>query len=512
MRAHLLLIGLLLGSGGAALALPPDADEAAGRRLYQDGLSSSGGEVLALVGAAGTPLPAASLPCAGCHGSDGRGRPEGSVRPPDITWRRLSKPYTQTVNGRTYPAYDEAALARAIEKGVDPAGNRLDPAMPRFVLSAGDMARLIAYLRGLETRQEPGVSAERLRIGTLLPGAGALAEQSRTVAALLQGMVAMVNQNGGIHGRQLELVVRDPGSAHASAEQALRQLLDDDQVFALLAPLAPQLEGRLDELARGVPVIGPLAQFADGDQGRAIFAPLPGLREQMLALASFAARLLPATPRRVVLAYQGEARLAALAEQLSAELLRRGWSETSVLAATDASLGERAERAEALFYLGSQEGFVAMSRRLPAGDESPPYLFAAASQVAGGALEVPSPYAERLLLAYPFLRDDWTRDGAEALARLHRQAGLDGRHGVLQVNAYCAALLLFEGLSKVGRDASRQGLVSALEGLHGFRTGLTPVLGFGPGRRVGANGVHVVAVDVAASRFRPLGYVRAVAP
>lgn len=510
MRAHLLLIVLLLG-GGTALALPLD-DEAAGRRLYQDGLSSSGGEVLALVGAAGTPLPAASLPCAGCHGNDGRGRPEGTVRPPDITWRRLTKPYEQSVNGRTYPAYDEAALARAIEKGVDPAGNRLDPAMPRFVLSASDMARLIAYLRGLEARHDPGVSAERLRIGTLLPGTGALAEQSRTVAALLQGMVAMLNRSGGIHGRQLELVVRDPGATRASAEKALRQLLDEEQVFALLAPLVPQLEGRLDELASGVPVIGPLAQFADGDQGRAIFTPLPGLREQMLALAGFAAEQLPLQPRRVVLVYQGEHRLATLAEQLSAELLRRGWSEASVLATTEESLGERAANVEAVFYLGSQEGFIAMSRRLQADDSTPPYLFAAASQVAGGALELPPPYTERLFLAYPFLLDDWTRDGTEALARLHRQAGLDGRHGVLQVNTYCAALLLFEGLSKVGRDASRQGLVSALEGLHGFRTGLTPVLGFGPGRRVGASGVHVVAVDVAASRFRPLGYASASAP
>lgn len=512
MRRSLLLVGLLLGSG-PLLALPLDDDEAAGRRLYQEGLSSSGAEVLARVGAAGAVLPAASLPCVSCHGRDGRGRPEGGIRPPDITWRRLSTPYGQAVNGRQYPAYDEAALARAVEEGVDPAGNRLDPAMPRFVLSAGDMARLTAYLRRLEDDHDPGLSAEGLRVGTLLPTDGLLAEHSRTVAALLQGMVAAVNQSGGIHGRQLELAVRDPGRERASAERALRQLLDDDQVFALLAPLAPQLEGRLDALAAGVPVIGPLAQFADGDRGRAIFAPLPGLHDQMLALSGFAAELLPAKPRRGLLAYQADARLGPLAEQLAAELRRQGWSEASALEATDETLSLRAEAVEAVFYLGAQDGFVALSKRLSASDVSPPYLFAVATQVAGGALAVPPGYAERLFLAYPFLLDDWTADGAEALARLRQQAGLSGRYGALQVNAYCAALLLFEGLRRSGRDTSRQGLVSALEGLHGFQTGLTPALGFGPGRRVGASGAHIVAVDLAASRFRPLGrYVKVAAP
>jgi hypothetical protein len=38
-------------------------------------------------------------------------------------------------------------LRRAITDGVDPAGERLDPAMPRWSMSGEDMADLIAYLK-----------------------------------------------------------------------------------------------------------------------------------------------------------------------------------------------------------------------------------------------------------------------------------------------------------------------------------------------------------------------------
>jgi hypothetical protein len=62
-------------------------------------------------------------------------------------------------------------------------------------------------------------------------------------------------------------------------------------------------------------------------------------------------------------------------------------------------------------------------------------------------------------------------------------------------------LLLSEGMKQAGRDASREKLVTALEGLHDFDTGLTPRLSFGPGRRLGLSGAHVVTVDLPDQRF-----------
>jgi ABC-type branched-subunit amino acid transport system substrate-binding protein len=106
-----------------------------------------------------------------------------------------------------------------------------------------------------------------------------------------------------------------------------------------------------------------------------------------------------------------------------------------------------------------------------------------------------------VFLAYPFVPSDWTMTGRTALTQLRERQRLGGEHAVLQVGAYSSMLLLSEGMKQAGRDASREKLINALEGLHDFDTGLTPLISFGPGRRLGLNGAHVVTVDLPDQRF-----------
>ena len=47
----------------------------------------------------------------------------------------------------------------------------------------------------------------------------------------------------------------------------------------------------------------------------------------------------------------------------------------------------------------------------------------------------------------------------------------------------------------MGADLSREQLITALEGLYDFDTGLTPRLSFGPNRRIGAAGAHMVTIN-----------------
>lgn len=84
---------------------------------------------------------------------------------------------------------------------------------------------------------------------------------------------------------------------------------------------------------------------------------------------------------------------------------------------------------------------------------------------------------------------------------LREHQGLGGEHAVLQVGAFSSMLLFSEGMKQAGRDASREKLISALEGLHDFATGLTPLISFGPGRRLGLSGAHIVTVDLPDQRF-----------
>ena len=48
-------------------------------------------------------------------------------------------------------------------------------------------------------------------------------------------------------------------------------------------------------------------------------------------------------------------------------------------------------------------------------------------------------------------------------------------------------------------------LVEAIEALYRYDTGLTPPLTYGPNRRIGAMGAHVMRVDVANQTKAPVG-------
>jgi ABC-type branched-subunit amino acid transport system substrate-binding protein len=499
-----LILGLLLLGGlhFAADALPLSPSESAGKRLYREGVSDSGEPIMARVGAADMLLPATSLPCANCHGADGLGRPEGGVRPPDLSWSRLTSTYgQQQTNGRDYPAYTEGTLARAIQEGRDPGNNRLDPAMPRFVLSMNDQRNLTAYLKRVAEDRDPGLTPDSLHLGTLLPSQGPLSEEGATVAAVLQGSVARINEAGGIHGRQLRLTIVDPGPDRASAEQALDQLIEQEQVFALIAPLAPALDSDLAaRLERaGIPLIGPLSLLGTAQASRQIFEPLPGLREQLIALADYATDNLRVLQGPTLIIYPDEPSQRLAAQSLGQYLQDHAWEKVS-LKDYDSAQDELPLGSRSVFYLGSGSGFSRLAERLQAAGQVP-YLFAASNQVAGDLLQVPSDFSRRVFLAYPFVPSDWTLSGRLALTQLRERQGLGGQHAVLQVGAFSSMLLLSEGMKQAGRDASREKLISALEGLHDFDTGLTPLISFGPGRRLGLRGAHIVTVDLPGQRF-----------
>ncbi|MGX1126920.1 cytochrome c/ABC transporter substrate-binding protein [Pseudomonas sp. HLS-6 TE3448] len=499
-RWGLFWLALLMGVGSVAQALELTPQEQAGKRLYREGLATGDAQVSARVGAADILVPASVVPCASCHGADGTGRPEGGVRPPALNWQRLTRGAGEhRVNGRQYPAYTEASLARVIQEGRDPAGNVLDPAMPRFVLSMADQRNLTAYLKRLAEDRDPGVEERQLRIGTLLPQSGPLAEAARVVGAVLQGSIERINQQGGIHGRQLQLTVVDPGPDRTSAEQALKRLIEQERVFALLSPLAPALGTALPPMLErsGVPMIGALSLPAASVQSRLIFEPLPGVREQLLSLADYAAERLGVKEQSALILYSGPEQ-AALADVLQQGLHQEGWR--ALRREAYEARQPLTDGVRSVFFLGDGAGLTRLTESLLNAGQAP-YLFAASSQVAGEVANVPAQWSQRLFLAYPFVPGDWTEAGRAALAEVRKNQGLGGQQTLLQVTAYCSLQLLVEGLKRAGRDASREKLLAALEGVYGFDTGLTPPLSFGPGRRQGLSRAHVVGVELPGPRF-----------
>ncbi|WP_394242382.1 ABC transporter substrate-binding protein [Halopseudomonas laoshanensis] len=499
------VITYLLLCSTFACALPLSPEERAGKQIYLTGVGQD--SIQARIGIGDMLLPGTSLPCVNCHGRDGRGRPEGAVVPPDITWQRLTKPYRQRLeNGRDYPPYTESSLLRAFTRGVDPGDNQLAAAMPRYSLSRTDANNLIAYIRRLEDDHDPGLEDNLLRIGTLLPADGPLAGPGRMVSGLLQQLVEQLNNRGGIHGRKLELVVRDPGPDRSTSIQALQRLVQEDQVFLILAPMAPALSEGLEELAASlaVPVIGSLISPTDHAHQKWVFQALPGLREQMLALGVYANSIPGQSAQRALVVHAADPRQQRLADLLAGRLRELGWKNVQSRSQPNAEQSAVVGQIGTVFFIGSGGELVDFAEASLQADP-PPLLLASSDQVGADVLRLPQRLSDRVVLAYAFLPSDWTAPALSLLQSAVPEPTGGERYLALQVNSYVSTMLLFEGLKRIGRDASREALVVSLENLHNFQTGLAPAMSFGPGRRTGALGSHMVRVDLRQQRFQPTG-------
>ncbi|HET6720940.1 MAG TPA: ABC transporter substrate-binding protein, partial [Rhodocyclaceae bacterium] len=362
-RGWPLLLAGLLCANAAAIELSPL--EGAGKRLYRTGITASGSTLSARVGAQQTAVPGNTVPCVNCHGADGKGRPEGEVRPPEIGWRELAKPYGHRHDdGRQHGAFDAAAFYRAVTEGRDPAGTRLNPAMPRYGMAQSDAAALLAYLQKIDDDHDPGVHDGLLRIGTVLPQSGPLAESARLVEKVVQGVFAQRNAGGGLHGRQLELVVVD--AIDAPGGPALAERLAAADVLALVGPLAPGGGQELFALAErtGLPVVGPLA--GDSDGRRQVFQLVPGDREQGRALAEFAVRQLQLDDPSVVLMVPPQEN--ELAGAVEAQLARHGWQRVSrqvpwpAMGLGLAVAAWQKQGVQVVFYFGAAADFAALRR------------------------------------------------------------------------------------------------------------------------------------------------------
>lgn len=484
-----------------------------GRLLYVSGTSPTGEPPTAVMGDVDIEIPAAAIPCASCHGPDGRGRPEGGIAPSDVTWGSLTDPRGgESPSGRRHPPYDAKSLVRAVTMGVDPAGNELDVAMPRYRLSHADAEALVAYLRQLGSTAEAGVADDAVVIGTLLPPAAVPGVGAAVVATLVTAFDDLAGE-GGVYGRRLELVYESAGETPAESRQRLAAFLDRERPFALVAPFFAGADEQLIALAeeREIPVIGPwTAASADGQQTppRYVFHLASGAEEQARALAAFAAgRRSAGLARWATLAPElptpeSETALAGLARQAEALRLPAPQVVRYRSGAFDAAAlvpRLRENGAEQLFVVG---GGLELTRLLTEAARIgwAPEIYVPERGTARALLDgtaARSGFTGEIHLAFPLLPQaaGASAAGREEIARIVEARGLEPAQIPAVQHTLAATQVLIEGMRRTGRRLTREGLVESLDTLYTHPTGLLPAISYNPNRRIGALGAYVVRYD-----------------
>ena len=510
--AAFLLAGGALPGKAAESALTPQEER--GKRIYQEGRGSEDAAIVALVGRSRTRVDAGVLPCAGCHGADGLGRPEGGAEPSNVTWSELAKSYGHRhASGRSHPAFDEQSFAGAVADGVDPAGNDLEPVMPKYEMSAEDIVALVAYVKRLETDLDPGLTEASITVGTVLPRAGSYGPRGQAVEAVFRAYFEEINATGGVFGRKLELEVAeylpDPEATLANA----RRLIEGERIFAALGVFAIGQEQPLFTLLDedNIPQVGPFTLLAghEGLPGRSAYFLESGLALQASALADHAAGNLGLSPSGVAVLITANEVFDDIARAVEARSRAHGWPRPLIVRQPDNGARARGlvgqlarEGVDTVFHFASARDLAAFAAEAARQDWRPS-LFLSGLIAGEASFDLPPAVAGRTYVAYPSLPSDSTPEGRAEFEALHRKHGLSRQHVAVQAAAYAAAKVFVEGLRRAGRALSRPALVAALEGLSDFETGLTPPVSLGLERHVGVRGAHVLTVDPAARGFSP---------
>jgi ABC-type branched-subunit amino acid transport system substrate-binding protein len=398
--------------------------------------------------------------------------------------------------------------------GIDPADNPLDRAMPMYQMSGEDMADLVAYMKVLEYDLDPGVSDDSVRVATLLPLAGKAGVTGQAMRQVLEGYFNDINEQGGVFGRRIELLtVPIAGTADASLAR-LREALDNEGIFALVGAYTIGLDEELLTLLRAdnVPLVGPFTlDPGDAYFDSASFYLYAGLDQQARVLADRAVADGAVPGKIMIVSPQGgraEGLVKAARDQLrkkdrddppAVESYAVGGFDAAGLAKSVAEGGS-----EAVIFLGAQGEFDSLVREL-ANKAPVPRIYLLSSLMSRPPTALPSVFDQRVFLAYPTLTSDISQKGQQEYQELAKAYSWGNDHAQARLAALAAAKLFVEGLRKGGRNLSRVRLVEGLESLFAFETGVTPPLSYGPNRRIGARGAHIVTVDLEHKSYKPVG-------
>ena len=480
--------------------------ERRGRAIYLRGEIASKKPLMAMVG--DLEVPAATMNCAGCHGRKGEGKTEGGVAAGNLTWTNLTKSYGHThPSGRKHGAFTESAFTTAVVRGVDPAGNELGVAMPRYRISIEDMKDLIAYIKRLEFDRDPGLTSESIDVGVPLPTSAGLAGLGQAIRQVISAYFEDLNTRGGIYNRKIKFHFSEAG---ADMSTSLRNLNNQNQVFAFIGGVSAGADKEIAALAREeeIPFIGPatLLPQVEHPPNRYVFYLLPGVTEQAAALINFADQQLGAKKQRAAVLFPTTELPSAAAEAAIARAKETGWTDivkmpyAATFDANKVAQQLKAEGTAAVFIFGGSD--VDSFLRAAGALEWTPYVLSLGALTSRDLpANVPAAFTKKVFLAFPTVPTDITADGLAEYRALAEKYKLPSQHTAAQLAALAAAKTFVEALKRAGADLSREQLVTALEGLYDYDTGLTPKLIFGPNRHVGAAGAYVITINSETKEF-----------
>ena len=336
------------------------------------------------------------------------------------------------------------------------------------------LVTLLATALGTQAA-ETGVSADEIRIGQFAAQTGPAAELGKRMQLGILAHFAAVNSAGGIHGRKLKLISRDDGYEPEKAVSAVKALIEEDKVFALIGSVGtPTTLAAVPAInAAGIPLVGPFtgAQALREPFNRNLFHVRSSYFYETERIVQYLSTI---GIKKIAVFYQndsyGKAGLEGVLRALTKRELKPAATVKVERNSNDvaAALAEILEvRPEAVIQISAYKSCAALIKQAKAKSYSGQFFnvsFVGSNALADELGDAGAGVVISQVVPFPYTPSSAIVN--EYQQRMTETGSKD--YDFTSMEGFLAAKLFTEGLRKAGKNLSRQSFISALESLHDY--------------------------------------------
>src|SRR6266478_1620685 len=375
----------------------------------------------------------------------------------------------------------------------------------------GEDSPRVASVRGATERAPTirGVTGNEIRLGISAPFTGSAKELGNQMKLGIETAFNLINESGGIHGRQLRLVAADDGYEPTRTAETMKELYEKEQVFGFVGNVGTPtavvgLPYALERRALFFGAFTGAGLLRRDPPDRYVFNYRASYTEETDAVVRYLVKIRGVRPEQIAVFAQqdayGDSGFAGVAKAMRA---LRGGDERAVLRldykrntvdVDDAVARLRAQKPpiKAVVMVPTYRAaakFIEKTR-----DVYPGMIYTNVSFVGSTAL------ADELMLLGPRYVNGVivtqvvpAVDSYASTVLKYKTALAKYFPGVLpdyvSLEGYVAGTLLLEGLKRAGRQLDTEKLVEALETVRDFDMGLGAPISFGPTEHQGSHKV-----------------------
>jgi branched-chain amino acid transport system substrate-binding protein len=346
----------------------------------------------------------------------------------------------------------------------------------------GSLAIALAALSVLPARAEPGITKDTIKIGMFAPMTGTSAIFGRYTTGV-RAYYNMINAQGGVNGRKIEVVLEDDACNPSTAVAAVKRLVEQEGVFAVhggvctASIMAVKKEMQRENVpfmnlgAAGASLVDPIASN--------LFSPLPNTTVVAQTLVNFAMSR-PDTKRLAIISHpddwgksQLDPAVKLLKDKYHMDFVENVTMDRGATDITPQILKLRAAKPDVVvsFLYPTETAIFVRSAHKYGLDV--PLLGCFGAPYEDTVRRVDDPAATKNL--YIFHALGGSSDGAKMskwVDMIKKYGSADGTIGDYDLSGIGGAEAVVEALKKAGPDLTRQKFIDALNSIKNFDTGV----------------------------------------